>query len=120
MWSGPCTAQATVGFKARQLWTPGMEELMALGMLRFGYRFPVMNALLLPSVTPAQMRQLIQYRTAAGAPDNVVKVGHRPPPASVPVSSVRPAMTVNAGPPDSHLLCIAGGAAGCGGPALSP
>lgn len=67
-------AQPTVRMASRHLWTPAQEELLALGMLRFGYHYAVIQALLLPSMTPHQMRILVRHRTATDAGPSLIKV----------------------------------------------
>ena len=70
----PCWLQSTVRMAVRHFWTPGQEELLALGMLRYGYHYSVIQALLLPSMTPHQMRILVRNRTAADTGPSLIKV----------------------------------------------
>ena len=47
---------------------------MALGMLRYGYHYTIIQALLLPSMTTDQMKSLIKHRIAPKAGPNLIRV----------------------------------------------
>ena len=54
-------------------WTPAEEQLLALGMLRAGTRFPAIAALLLPPFTGDEVAAQVQRR-AGQKGHNLVKV----------------------------------------------
>jgi hypothetical protein len=55
-------------------WTPAEDELLALGLLRFGMDFERIAQSVLPAKTTDAIRRRQKLRSAAAAPDGPIKV----------------------------------------------
>jgi hypothetical protein len=61
----------------QMLFCPAEDELLALGLQRYGYDWPRIWAELLPTKSLAQLKNRRKNRCAGNAPDNCIKVRRR-------------------------------------------